>query len=164
VVSFFHFNNNRSWPKKDSYTGPTDASGRYHGEGELLFATFPFTGDAYAGQFDHGVRHGAGTYIAKNGDVFTGTWKCGKRHGQGIHTFCGGRKEVSVYRQGVRLSDEQVEEERRARRDQLTPRSSRAHSSFLPTPREHGNDNAPPLEDIKMSVPQPPNNPLAQQT
>jgi hypothetical protein len=112
----------KAWPKTDAYSGERDAAGRYHGaNGELIFANFPFTGDAYTGQFEGGRMHGAGTYLSANSDVFAGTWKAGKRHGQGVHTYCSGRKEVRVYRNGLRLSDAQVEAERKAKRAGIDP-------------------------------------------
>lgn len=71
-----------------------------------------------------------------NGDVFTGTWKAGKRHGQGLHTYCSGRKEVRVYRNGLRLSDAQVDAERKAKRAGLDPATASAMFSGGGAPQD----------------------------
>jgi hypothetical protein len=58
----------------------------YHGQGKIWFATFPFTGDCYVGQFEMNKKHGQGMYYSANGDTYEGWWKMGVRHGEGSFT------------------------------------------------------------------------------
>ena len=44
-------------------------------------------GAQYEGQYQDGLRHGAGTFVSHHDDRYTGAWKAGKRDGAGKATY-----------------------------------------------------------------------------
>ena len=70
-----------------SYEGDTDEFGRRHGRGKLNYAD----GSWYDGDWDCGVRHGAGEFHQCIGEdkfiVYKGQWYNDLKHGIGQEIF-----------------------------------------------------------------------------
>ncbi|MCM1219959.1 MAG: hypothetical protein NC548_36265 [Lachnospiraceae bacterium] len=75
----------------DSYDGDWD-SGKMHGKGTYKFwdKKKDRFATVYTGQFNHGVREGAGRMEYANHDVYQGTWQNDHRTGDGICWFADG--------------------------------------------------------------------------
>lgn len=82
-------------PPQPVWEGPFSEDGLPHGKGVMKYPPAPVgedeeekPGDSYEGTFEHGKRHGKGTYTwGKTGATFVGTYKDGVKHGQGKMTF-----------------------------------------------------------------------------
>lgn len=74
------------------YTGPVDGKERPHGDGVAKDQN-----GTYAGEFEHGARHGKGKYEFNNGDVYEGTFD--QNHfGSGTYTYKSGVKFVGEFK------------------------------------------------------------------
>uniref|UniRef100_A0A8B9FMB0 Uncharacterized protein n=1 Tax=Amazona collaria TaxID=241587 RepID=A0A8B9FMB0_9PSIT len=92
------------FPFNQEYEGERNAEGERHGRGK---ARLP-NGDAYNGEYEHGLRNGqvrqfcsfrccietrlSGTYRFKNGARYIGTYLQNKKHGQGTFFYPDGSK------------------------------------------------------------------------
>jgi len=77
-----NYDDEEAGPYLGTYEGDRNEELERHGEGK---ATLP-NGDTYEGSYEHGLRHGHGTYrffSAGNGARYIGEYHRGKRNGQG---------------------------------------------------------------------------------
>jgi hypothetical protein len=64
------------------YSGDVNDDGELHGYGEYTVASKgKYEGDVFIGEFQHGLRHGHGSYTKKNGQSRTGAWLNSKING-----------------------------------------------------------------------------------
>tara|TARA_B100000315_G_scaffold242620_1_gene265021 strand:+ start:9160 stop:9615 length:456 start_codon:yes stop_codon:yes gene_type:complete len=70
----------------DAYAGEWKA-GKKHGQGTYMWAD----GERYEGQWDSGTKSGVGAYFWNNGDRYEGQFVNGIYHGEGTFTYATGR-------------------------------------------------------------------------
>lgn len=72
---------------------PTDSRGDVHGMAKVSYPN----GNVYIGQYQHGLKHGHGTWTAAEGHAYIGEWQHGKMQGQGKYTYPDGNFELGFY-------------------------------------------------------------------
>ena len=61
--------------------------------------TLTFNSEAkYVGEFNNGMPHGQGKYIAEDGSIYIGSFKDGAKHGQGTFSYSNGEKYIGEFK------------------------------------------------------------------
>ena len=83
------------------YTGSIDDDDLPHGRGTMRYCSGARAGNAHAGWWQHGVKHGPGTYTWSCGDTYTGHFSDDAMRGYGVLTHADGSRFGGFFVDGV---------------------------------------------------------------
>ena len=84
-----------------AYSGAVDDDDSPHGHGTIRYFGGARAGNTYTGWWQHGAKHGPGTYTWSNGDVYCGDFAEDDACGLGTLTHHDGHRLVGCFEAGV---------------------------------------------------------------